>query len=223
MRIMSLLAHRSASAFLLGLLAAACGSDHADAPLDAGQPPDRALEGGPPDAGFDGSAPDAGDGGLQGCISPFENIGLTHSGAPGCSCEDSEAHFAGYCVEGTFFFCDGGKWFSGADGTCAPAEPLTMEACEQRGGAGYPAEPDVGLNASCPAPLAYIGRIGDDTTTVGPCCKPIVVSSSECAALEADTFTDPGDGSLSEAGCPDGRKLLAHVVGFDEGALCCAP
>lgn len=42
-----------------------------------------------------------------------------------------------------------------------------------------------------------------------------------CQQQGATVYSDPGDGSLMEAGCPAGKRVLSFISGFDEGGLCC--
>ncbi len=53
-------------------------------------------------------------------------------------------------------------------------------------------------------------------------CQLGELSEAECKTAGGTGVYDPGDGSVSSKGCPDGRQALGFLVpGGIEGALCC--
>lgn len=91
---------------------------------------------------------------------------------------------------------------------------LVIAACSQP--AAPPAtEPAVPVPSTEPA--APVG------TAVGAGTEPSRTFTPEsCQARGGEVLTDPGDGSLRERGCPEGRTALGEVRVGLEGGLCCA-
>lgn len=62
------------------------------------------------------------------------------------------------------------------------------------------------------------------TVLVAACgpAAPTLMTPERCQSLNGEPIGDPGNGSVVQAGCPSGRRLLGYLSGMTEGGLCCA-
>lgn len=55
-------------------------------------------------------------------------------------------------------------------------------------------------------------------------CALTIMDTAACADEGGVVYSDPGDGSLMAAGCPEpGQTPIGLMSGFEEGGLCCLP
>ncbi len=118
--------------------------------------------------------PDRSDaGGVEAsCYSPTQHVERAHEdGALGCSCEETKANRAGYCVDGVALICDEATWHDVADGPCWPPGLLLPGKCEELGGEVLAVPPrDVPLDSSCPDGRRILGAFTTDDGEA-PCCQ----------------------------------------------------
>jgi Kazal-type serine protease inhibitor domain len=56
----------------------------------------------------------------------------------------------------------------------------------------------------------------------GDACEVVKLTPQQCVASGGEPIGDPGDGSVTLAGCPDGAAAIATIdANWDEGGLCC--
>jgi len=109
----------------------------------------------------------------QECFSPTENVQLAQldgGSAKGCSCIDTPANAAGFCVGGAGILCSEGFWVSVQDGPCWPPGLISPEMCEEKEGEvlAVPAA-DVSLEDACPDGRKILGAVTTDDGEA-PCC-----------------------------------------------------
>lgn len=156
------------------------------------------------DAGSDAGTNDASTLDAPPCDAP--DVDIDGSCGPSVPvCEGDVVDSASECLQDDAFCepLEGGRWCTGPRAShCPPgSRPLANDA---------PCPP----NETC-FQHSESRRCGRRLFTVDDC---------EMAGGEA--LADPGDGSLHEAGCPDGYPALGAIdgvaSGWDEGGLCCA-
>jgi hypothetical protein len=120
--------------------------------------------------------------------------------------------------------CPGGQMVTAA-AQCMVGDAFCVELSGGRWCTG-PTSPD------CPAgtePMPPTGVCGSGSWWCFPLiggrlCQLSTLTLAACAALGGEGVSDPGDGSLMDAGCSD-RATLGTIdaadAGWDEGGLCC--
>ena len=148
-----------------------------------------------------------------GCDSDYVSVGHNTSGTAGMSnTAGGMANAAGGMANAA-----GGDATGGGN----PTPILQLSECTALGGIPT-ADPGDGslLRAGCPTGSTNLGMVSGFIEG-GLCCAPAPVSIPQCRAMGGEPLSDPGDGSLLRAGCPDQRRMVARMADFDEGGLCC--
>lgn len=184
------------------------------------------------DAG--GGDPDAGP---SDCYSPAAHLELAYEAdAIGCACGPSDEDA---CIEGVGLVCTDAHWRAVQDGPCArepecdgdivesSANCLQDDAyCRELPDGRYCTGPAAPMCPAGSTPIAFDAECPPDAVcwdySESLRCMRQAYTPEQCAAAGGVAVADPGDGSVTAGGCPDGGTSLGPIdADWDEGGLCC--